>query len=56
VLAFSASKKDAENKTLVELVETHNENMSTILGMDIEKVKSLNFNEMILKSVQVKRK
>ena len=56
VLAFTASKKDAENKTIVELVEIHMENLSTALGMDIEKVKSLNFNEMILKSVQVKRK
>jgi hypothetical protein len=56
VLAFSASKKDAENKSLVELVEIHNDNLSTTLGMDIEKVKSLNFNEIILKSVQVKRK
>ena len=51
MLAFSASKKDAENKTIGELVEMHMESLGTILGIDPEKVKSLNMNEMILKSV-----
>ena len=56
VLGFTATKKDAENKTIAELVDIYIENLSAALGMDSEKLKSLNFNEMILRSVQVKRK
>jgi hypothetical protein len=51
VLGFTATKKDAENKTIAELVEMHMETLSAALGMDSEKLKSLNFNEMILRSV-----
>ena len=56
VLGFTATKKDAENKMIAELVDIYIENLSTTFGLDPEKLKSLSFNEMILRSVQVKRK
>lgn len=51
VLGFTATKKDAENRTIGELVDIHIEYLCATLGMDSEKLKSLNFNEIILRSV-----